>query len=275
VIGKIDPQGLKEDPAYEKLVLLKRMLAGKAVVVSFSGGVDSTFLALAAKSFCRRCVAVTADSPTLGPGELEEARRLAQEIGIEHRVVRYDELENAEFAKNPTNRCYFCKKGLLESLRHLAEQEGYDMILEGTNADDVKGHRPGYVAVRETGARSPLLECRFTKEDIRRISRKVGLPTWNKPSMACLASRIPYYEPISYERLRRVGLAETFLRKMGFAVVRVRDHGSVARIEVDPEKIPTLVKPEVCRKVVARLRQLGYKYVTADLSGYRTGSMNE
>jgi len=278
LVSIISTEDFVNDEAFPKLVDLSRRLRGRSAVVSFSGGVDSTFLALVARSFCARSLAVTAASPTLAPGELEEAKRLASLIGIEHVVVAYDELQEEEFARNPLDRCYHCKRGLLRELARLAEKEGYELVLEGTNASDMHGHRPGRRAVKEMeemGVMSPLLEAGLSKDEIRRLSRLLGLPTWNKPSMACLASRIPYGTRITPWKLERVGAAEDLLRRMGFTTVRVRDHRDVARIEVEPAKIRELIQPKVSAKVVSDLRSLGFTHVTVDLLGYRTGSMNE
>ena len=271
----LDESLIKDDAAYPRFVRLVEILTGRSCIVSFSGGVDSTFLAFVAESVCERSMAVTANSSTLPPAELESARSLASLIGIEHRIIDYDELENQDFVKNPRDRCYYCKRGLLENLQQIAIQEGYDLVLEGTNASDMRGHRPGRRGVVETGASSPLLEAGLTKKEIRRLSRAFGLPTWDKPSMACLASRIPYHSPITHERLRRIGEAEFFLRNLGFGTVRVRDHGGVARIEVDKGSIGDLLPPEISESVVKKFRSLGFRHVAVDLLGYRTGSMNE
>lgn len=270
-----DEACIKADPAHAKFLKLRDILRGKSALVSFSGGVDSTLLAFLARWICTRSLAVTAASPTLGIGELEGARKLASLIGIPHRVIEYDELENPEFAKNPRERCYHCKKGLLEAMVGIAAEEDYDMVLEGTNATDMGDHRPGRRAVIELRVRSPLLEAGLTKPEVRSLSRAFGLPTWNKPSMACLASRIPYGSPITHERLARIGEAENFLKSLGFDVVRVRDHDGLARIEVDKDRIKDLSTPAVSGSIVAKLRSLGFVHVCVDLLGYRTGSMNE
>ncbi len=266
---------IKADPAYPKFLKLREILRGKSALVSFSGGVDSTLLAFLARWICPKSIAVTASSPTLGPGELQNARKLASLIGMPHKVIEYDELENPEFARNPRDRCYHCKKGLLEAMARIAAEEGCDMVLEGTNASDLGDHRPGRRAVIELKVRSPLLEAGLTKAEVRRLSKAFGLPTWNKPSMACLASRIPYGSPITYDRLTRIGEAEGFLRALGFDVVRVRDHDGLARIEVEKDRIKDLCTVATSTSVVAKLRSLGFVHVCVDLLGYRTGSMNE
>ena len=271
----LDEDSIIDDEAYPRFVALRGMLAKRSALVSYSGGVDSSFLALVAKTYCTRSLAVTANSPTLAPGELDRARELAQRIGISHRTIQHNELDDEDFARNTQERCYYCKRGLLRSLQRIARDEGYQIVVEGTNASDIKGHRPGRRAVVETGAVSPLLKAGLAKDDIRRLSKKLGLPTWDRPSMPCLASRIPYHSPITGQRLDRIGKAEESLRRIGFRTVRVRDHGDVARIEVAPEAIPDLASPRVSGQVVRELRALGYLHVSADLKGYRTGSMNE
>jgi uncharacterized protein len=275
MIATMDETTIEEDEAYPKFLELKRILEARSAIISFSGGVDSTFLAFVARWVCGRSLAVTADSPTLAPGELDEAKRLAGEIGIEHRIVSYDELQDPDFAKNPEDRCYFCKRGLMDNLLQISAREGFDLILEGTNASDMSGHRPGRRAVSEAGVCSPLLEAGLVKKEVRRFSRVFGLPTWDKPSMACLASRVPYHSPITHERLRKIGEAERLLRNLGFDTVRVRDHDGVARIEVDRARIGDLIDADMCQSVVEGFRALGFTHVTVDLLGYRTGSMNE
>ncbi len=271
----LDEGLIEDDDAYAKYLVLKSILKDRSVIVSFSGGVDSTFLALVAKSVCERALAVTADSPTLAPGELGQAKDLARLIAIPHIVINHNELEDPDFARNPSDRCYYCKRGLLSNLEGIAARQGYDMIVEGTNAEDLEGHRPGRRAVIELGVSSPLVEAGLTKKEIRSLSRRLGLPTWNKPSMACLASRIPHDSPITYERLQRIGQAEALLRGLGFGTVRVRDHGEIASIEVDCERIPQLVESETRRTVVGGLNSLGFRFVAVDLSGYRTGSLSQ
>ncbi len=266
---------IKQDPAYPKFLKLKEILQGKSALVSFSGGIDSTLLAFLARWICPRSLAVTGASPTLGTGELDGARELASLIGIPHRVIEHDELQNPQFSKNSRDRCYHCKKGLLEAMTRIAADEGYEMVIEGSNASDVGDHRPGRRAVVELKVRSPLLEAGLTKSEVRRLSKAFGLPNWNRPSMACLASRIPYGSPITRDRLARIREAEDFLRRLGFDVVRVRDHDRLARIEVDAGRIKDLCSAPVSHAIVAKLKSLGFVHVCVDLLGYRTGSMNE
>ena len=244
-------------------------------VVGFSGGVDSTLLfAVAAEVLGNRALAVTATSKTYPERELNEARELAEQIGGRHVVIVSEELDIPEFRDNPRNRCYYCKKELFGKLKVLAEQEGLECVLDGTNVDDAGDHRPGRTAAAELLVRSPLEEAGFTKQDIRDLSREMRLPTWDKPAFACLSSRFPYGTAITPERVSQIGLAEESLREMGFRTLRVRYHGSVARIELgEPEfdRATGVLRDEVVKAVKAA----GFTYVALDLQGYRTGAMNE
>jgi uncharacterized protein len=247
------------------------------VVVGFSGGVDSAFLLKTAADILGRpnVLAVVAGSETYPSKEVREARRLARRLKIRHRLIETHELDDPRFAKNPPLRCYYCKGELWSEMGKIAREEGFSQIVDGGNADDTKDFRPGAKAGREQGVRSPLQEAGLTKAEIRRLSKRAGLPTWNKPSLACLASRFPYGTPIERRSLTQVGQAEEFLRGLGIGQLRVRHHRSIARVEVAPSDFSKLVRPSVRSKVVARLKRLGYTYVTLDLAGYRTGSMNE
>ena len=246
------------------------------VVVAYSGGVDSTFLLKAASEILRhRVLAVTAISPTYTQNEYERACGLARSFGVRHITIETDELEDPQFRDNPPNRCYYCKTELFRKLRTIADSEGIDFIVDASNLDDCSDHRPGMIAAIEVGIRSPLIEAQLTKEEIRALSRKMNLPTWDQPSMACLASRFPYGETITLEKINRVGRAENFLHGLGFKQVRVRSHGSLARVEVAPDRIDELCDPKVRKKIVKELKVLGFAYLTIDLEGYRTGSMDE
>jgi len=245
-----------------------------SALIAFSGGVDSSVLAaLAYRALGDRALAVTADAPTLAPGELDGAKQVAKEIGIRHLIIFYDELDEPGFAKNPVDRCYYCKKGLIRELKKIAEQYGINTIIEGTNYSDLKAHRPGHRAVTEEGIYNPYIEFGVTKEEIREMARMLDLSVADKPSMACLSSRFPYGQAITHEALKRVGEAEEYLRKMGFEVVRVRDHGGIARIEILPDEMARLL--EMRDAVAAELKGLGFTYVTLDFLGFRSGSMDE
>lgn len=245
------------------------------VLVAFSGGVDSTLLLKVAHQVLgENVLAVTAVSETLPPGELEEAMTLAASIGARHRIIRSEEMANPAFHVNPRNRCYYCKEELYSRLTALARAEGIPYVLDGSTVDDLHDHRPGRQAAKEFQVRSPLIEAKLSKAEIRELSRTLALPTWDKPAMACLSSRFPYGTPITGEGLRQVGGAEKALHALGFRQVRVRHHNEIARIEVGAEEIPRLLDPEVARQVVEALKATGYTYITVDLEGYRTGSLN-
>lgn len=262
----------------KKLARLNELIAGcSSAAVAFSGGVDSTFLAAAAvRALGERAIAVTACSETLPASEQREAVELAALIGIKHELVAISELESAEFVANDAKRCYYCKKQRLGSIARWGGEHGYAWVLEGSNADDVDDYRPGMQAVDElTGVRSPLLEAGLTKAEIRAVSERWGLPTWNKLSAACLSSRIVYGLPVTAERLKQVELAEAFIRKFCSGQIRVRHHGNLARIEVAQSDIAVLAQPAAAKAIAAQLKQLGFTFVVLDLQGYRTGSLNE
>jgi pyridinium-3,5-biscarboxylic acid mononucleotide sulfurtransferase len=247
-------------------------------VVAFSGGVDSTFLAAAAVRAlgAENVLAVTAVSSTLTDDERAEAVMLAEKIGVQHILIETEEFTEALFTANSAERCYFCKKVRFEALVKWAAARGYPWIVEGSNVDDDSDYRPGSRAVAELPfVRSPLKEAGLTKAEIREVSKQWNLPTWEKPSAACLASRIEYGLPLTPERLKQVEEAETFIRPLCKGQLRVRHHGSLARIEVEPEWISKLAEPETARKIVEKLKALGLHHVALDLSGYRMGSLNE
>jgi uncharacterized protein len=245
-----------------------------SALVAFSGGVDSTFVAAAAfDALGGRALAVTGVSPSIPASEVAEARELARLIGIAHETIDTHEMERAGYVENSPGRCYHCKDELYRLLSETASARGFAFVMDGCNVDDMADYRPGRIAAAEHRIRSPLIEAELNKDEVRALSRERGLPTWDKPAMACLSSRIPYGTPVTVEALERIGAAEAFLRSLGLRQLRVRHHDDVARIEVEPEAIAALVEQRDA--IVARLKELGYRYVTLDLAGFRSGSLNE
>ncbi len=278
-MNKMNNIEIKEIPKitlskYEKLKNILQEMGG--VLVAFSGGVDSTFLLKTAHEVLgKNVLAVIASSETYPPKEKEEAIRLAQKFSIRYKVIETKELESSDFANNPPERCYFCKKELFSKLKDIAEAEGISYILDGSNYEDKADFRPGMRAGEELGIRSPLKEAHLGKSEIRQLSKRSSLSTWNKPSLACLSSRFPYYTKIETKNLKKVAQAEEFLRKLGFVQVRVRHHGQIARIEIEPSEFPKITEKKIREAVVKSFKKFGYIYIALDLAGFRSGSMNE
>ncbi|MEW6357164.1 MAG: ATP-dependent sacrificial sulfur transferase LarE [Planctomycetota bacterium] len=265
---------MPEDKRLERLKTILHDLG--SILVAYSGGVDSSLLAKAAHDVLGdRMLAVTATSPTCPAFERKEAEEFCTKYGIPHRVVETQELSIENFRTNPPERCYHCKKERFQRLKEMAESLGLAHVVDGSNVDDLGDFRPGMKATEELGIRSPLLEAGLRKQDVRELSRALGLPTWDRPAYACLATRIPYGTPLTPDVLHKVEQAEDALRRHGFRQFRVRHHGSIARIELPCRDFDRFMDPAVREDIVARLKEIGYTYVTLDLQGYRTGSMNE
>jgi uncharacterized protein len=246
-----------------------------SVVVAYSGGVDSAYLAvIAGRTLGARALSVTADSPSYPDRHRQIAIDVARDFGLRHQVIHTSELDRPEYRANPSNRCYYCKHELYTHLSRLAAAHDATVV-DGNNADDRGDHRPGRQAAREFGVRSPLDEVDLMKDEIRELSRRAGLPTWDEPASACLSSRIPYHSEVTDEKLRTIERAERSLRALGFRVFRVRHHDTVARIEIAREEMARTLDPDVNAAIVRELKAAGYRYVSLDLQGYRTGSLNE
>ncbi len=259
---------------YEKLK--EHIASFGSVAVAFSSGVDSTFLLYAAKeALFDNVIAVTASSCSFPVRELNEAKAYCEKMGIRHYIVRSEELEIEGFSHNPTNRCYLCKRELFEKIGNVAKEQNINEIAEGSNLDDNGDYRPGLQAVAEFGIKSPLREVGFTKQEIRDLSEYLDIPTWDKQSFACLASRFPYGEVINEQKLNMVDKAEQLLLDMGFHQLRVRIHGDMARIELLPEEFPKFMEQETRLAIYEKFKEYGFSYVSLDIIGYRTGSMNE
>jgi uncharacterized protein len=248
----------------------------QSLIVAYSGGVDSAYLAFAAhKALGASALSVTADSPSYPERHRALALRLARDFGFNHLIIQTAEMARPEYRANPANRCYYCKQELYSHLSAIASERGIPVIADGSNADDRGDYRPGRQAAREFGVRSPLDEAGLTKNDIRELSRRAGLPTWDEPASACLSSRIPYFSEVTGEKLRMIERAENVLRDMGFRICRVRHHDTIARLELGRDEIARALEPDTAEMIDRELRAIGYAHVTVDLRGYRLGSLND
>jgi len=248
----------------------------QSLIVAYSGGVDSAYLAYAAhKALGASALSVTADSPSYPERHRALALRLARDFGFNHLIIQTAEMARPEYRANPANRCYYCKQELYSHLSAIASERGIPVIADGSNADDRGDYRPGRQAAREFGVRSPLDEAGLTKDDIRELSRRAGLPTWDEPASACLSSRIPYFSEVTGEKLRMIERAENVLRDLGFRICRVRHHDTIARLELGRDEIARALEPDTAEMIDRELRAIGYAHVTVDLRGYRLGSLND
>ena len=263
------------EPAVKEQALCDALASLDSVIVAYSGGVDSAYLAyIASRTLGDRSLAVTADSPSYPERHRSLAIRIAKDFGLRHEIIKTSELQNPEYRANPANRCYFCKHELYTHLSRLAAGR-HAIVVDGNNADDRGDYRPGRQAAREFGVRSPLDEVNLTKDEIRELSHRAGLPTWDEPASACLSSRIPYHTEVTDEKLRTIERAEQAVRALGFRVFRVRHHDDLARVEIARDEMPRALDPETAAAMVRELKAAGYRYVTLDLQGYRLGSLNE
>ena len=261
---------------YKKFENLKILLSDiGSAVVAYSGGVDSTFLLKVSNDVMDNVLAVIGKSHSYPAREYNEAMRIADLLDVQYQTVVTEELEDNNYSSNPVNRCYYCKSELFNKLLLLAKKQGYRYVIEGSNVDDEKDYRPGMKAICDLGIRSPLKESGLTKDDIRKLSKEMGVPTWDKPSMPCLSSRFPYGTRITKESLQMIEQAEQYLFDLGIKQFRVRYHGNLARIEVFKDEMEYIIKSDISTKIVDRFKEIGFVYISLDLQGYRMGSMNE
>ena len=266
-----------EKTTLEKLTQLTALFQDmEQALIAYSGGIDSTLIAkVAYDALGDRALAITAQSPSLLPEDLDDAITQAKAMGIRHEVAATHEMDNPDYTSNPINRCYFCKSELHDTLKPMALDRGFAYVVDGVNADDLRDYRPGIQAAKERGARSPLAELGITKFEVRQISRHLELPWWDKPAQPCLSSRFPYGEMITVEKLQRVGRSELYLRKLGWKNLRVRSEGDTARIEVMPDQIQNFILTTDLPLLTAQLKQFGFLYIMLDLDGYRSGKLND
>lgn len=269
---QITDQTLQE----KRLSLVNNLIQMESVIVAYSGGVDSAFLAAIANEVLGdKAIAVTAVSPSLAPSELEEAKALASELGLNFMTLNTKEVEREDYQANNPDRCFFCKDELYSHLIRYAEEEDYKFVLNGTNKDDLGDYRPGIEAAKQYGVLSPMVDVNLTKEEIRLLSKDMDLNTWDKPAQACLSSRIPYGTTVTVEALTKIAKAEHFLRTKGFKQLRVRHHDTIARIEMEPSDFQDLISEPLRTEITDAFKDFGYSYVTLDMDGFRSGSLNE